>query len=110
MLIKLVPHQTPRFVSQLATLAFVAFSVPLASAAGVATDSSSWENHLRPAIADAGQPVPHWSLRDRMAYYHVPGVAVAVLRHGKVWQVKGYGLKEAGTSDKVDGDTLFSAG
>lgn len=110
MSIRFVQRQTPRFFGKRAVLAFVAFSMPLVSAAESATDNPSWENNLRPAIVEAGQPVPHWSLHDRMAYYHIPGVAVAVLRHGKVWQVKGYGLREAGTNDKVDGDTLFSAG
>ncbi|HKT28692.1 serine hydrolase domain-containing protein [Dyella sp.] len=110
MSIKFVRRQTPRVFAKLTLLAFVAFSIPLVSTAESATDNSSWENNLRPAVVEAGQPVPHWSLRDRMAYYHIPGVAVAVLRHGKVWQVKGYGLREAGTHDKIDGDTLFSAG
>ena len=94
----------------LGVFGFVVFSIPLVSAAESASDNSSWENNLRPAIVETGQPIPHWSLEERMAYYHIPGVAVAVLRHGKVWQVKGYGLREAGTNDKVDGDTLFSAG
>ncbi|HXP02345.1 MAG TPA: serine hydrolase, partial [Luteibacter sp.] len=108
--IKFVQPQVPRFFRKLAVLAFVAFSIPMASAADAATDNSSWENNLRPAIVEAGRPVPHWSLNERMAYYHIPGLAIAVLRDGKVWQVKGYGLREAGTNDKVDGDTLFSAG
>src|SRR6201991_3985416 len=110
MSIKFVQGQTPRFFGKLAVLAFVAFSIPLVSTAESATDNSSWENNLRPAIVEAGRPVPHWSLHDRMAYYHIPGVAVAVLRDGKVWQVKGDGLREGGPNDKGDGGTLFSAG
>nr|WP_283254669.1 serine hydrolase domain-containing protein [Luteimonas galliterrae] len=45
-----------------------------------------------------------------MRHYKVPGVAIAVLKNGEVVQVAGYGVREAGTQDKVDGDTLFSVG
>jgi CubicO group peptidase (beta-lactamase class C family) len=85
-------------------------SFPLASVADAADAGVSWENNLRPAVVEAGKPVPHWSLRERMAYYHIPGVAVAVLRDGKVVQATGYGIRETGKSDKVDADTLFSVG
>lgn len=111
MWIQLVQRGRPRFPGRLSILAATALSLPLASAADApAGGSLSWENKLRPAVVDAGKPVPHWSLRERMAYYHIPGVAVAILRDGKVVQAMGYGIRETGKSDKVDADTLFSAG
>jgi CubicO group peptidase (beta-lactamase class C family) len=70
----------------------------------------SWENRLRPAVLEFGEPLPHWTLCQRMAYYHVPGVAVAVIRNGKVVQVAGYGVLAEGSSQKVNADTLFSVG
>ncbi|WP_368563234.1 serine hydrolase domain-containing protein [Pseudoxanthomonas sp. UTMC 1351] len=65
---------------------------------------------LRPTVLHAGEALPHWSLQERMAHHHVPGVAIAVLRDGQVVHSVGYGTREAGTHDPVDGDTLFSVG
>ncbi|MEO8072828.1 MAG: serine hydrolase [Acidobacteriota bacterium] len=39
--------------------------------------------------------------------YQVPGAAVAVVRDGKVIMVKGYGVRDATKSDKVDENTIF---
>lgn len=39
--------------------------------------------------------------------WDVPGLAVAVVKDGKVILSKGYGLKELGTSNAVDSKTLF---
>jgi CubicO group peptidase (beta-lactamase class C family) len=68
------------------------------------------EQGLRPSIAVVGAPVPKWSLRERMAHHKVPGVAVAVVRGGKVVYAAGFGVRQAGTSEAVDADTLFSVG
>ncbi len=51
-----------------------------------------------------------WSLRDRMIHHGVPGVAVAVMRAGRVDAVQGFGTCIAGMDAPVDGDTLFSVG
>lgn len=69
-----------------------------------------WEHRLRPAVLESGEALPHWSLCERMAYYHVPGVAVAVIRNGKVVQAAGYGVLAEGSNQKVNADTLFSVG
>ncbi|MCI4568950.1 serine hydrolase domain-containing protein [Lysobacter sp. CFH 32150] len=68
------------------------------------------DHGLRPSVTAPGEAVPRWSLDERMRHYKVPGVAVAVLKDGEVVQVAGYGVREAGTQDRVDGDTLFSVG
>lgn len=39
--------------------------------------------------------------------FNVPGIAVAVVKDGKVIHSKGYGVKSITKSDKVDGNTLF---
>lgn len=65
---------------------------------------------LRPSVIAPGEDVPRWSLAERMRHYNVPGVAVAVLKNGKVARAAGYGVRQAGTQDKVDADTLFSVG
>ena len=68
------------------------------------------DHGLRPDVIAAGQAAPGWSLAERMRHHKVPGVAIAVLRNGEVARAVGYGVREAGTQDKVDGDTLFSVG
>lgn len=40
--------------------------------------------------------------------FNVPGIAVAVVKNGKVVLAKGYGVKTIGTNDKVDSKTNFS--
>jgi CubicO group peptidase (beta-lactamase class C family) len=42
--------------------------------------------------------------------WQVPGVAVCVVKNGKVIVMKGYGVKETGTAGKVDENTLFMIG
>ena len=42
--------------------------------------------------------------------WKIPGVAVCVVKNGKVVLMKGYGVKEMGTTDKVDENTLFMIG
>jgi len=42
--------------------------------------------------------------------WQIPGVAVCVVKDGKVVVMKGYGVKEMGTSNKVDENTLFMIG
>ncbi len=42
--------------------------------------------------------------------WKIPGVAVAVVKNGKIVLIKGYGVKETGTNDKVDENTLFMIG
>ena len=42
--------------------------------------------------------------------WQIPGVAVCVVKDGKVVVMKGYGVKEMGTTNKVDENTLFMIG
>jgi CubicO group peptidase (beta-lactamase class C family) len=42
--------------------------------------------------------------------WKIPGVAVCIVKDGKVVWMKGYGVKEIGSTDKVDENTLFMIG
>jgi len=42
--------------------------------------------------------------------WKIPGVSVCVVKEGKVVVMKGYGIRELGTTDKVDENTLFMIG
>jgi CubicO group peptidase (beta-lactamase class C family) len=45
-----------------------------------------------------------------MKDWQIPGVAVCIIKNGKVEIMKGYGVKEMGTTDSVDVNTLFMIG
>ncbi|HEX7732860.1 MAG TPA: serine hydrolase [Rhodanobacter sp.] len=64
--------------------------------------------------ADAPEPLPA-QLQDFDAYmadtlktFKVPGIAVAIVKDGKVVLARGYGVRELGKPDRVDADTLFA--
>ena len=42
--------------------------------------------------------------------WKIPGVSVCIVKDGKVVVMKGYGVKEIGSTDKVDDNTLFMIG
>jgi CubicO group peptidase (beta-lactamase class C family) len=53
---------------------------------------------------------PPWKrmrLEDRMAYYNVPGVSIAVIDDGRIAWTKGYGVLENGSVQPVTPETLF---
>lgn len=45
-----------------------------------------------------------------MAEYSVPGIAVGIVKDGKLVFAKGYGVRELGQPAKVDPDTIFAIG
>jgi CubicO group peptidase (beta-lactamase class C family) len=49
-------------------------------------------------------------INNALKEWQIPGVAVAVVKDDKVVLMKGYGVKEVGTTDKVDENTLFMIG
>jgi len=45
-----------------------------------------------------------------LTQWRIPGVAVCIVKDGKVVLMKGYGVKEVGGTDKIDENTLFMIG
>lgn len=68
------------------------------------------EQGLRPTMLEVGEPLPGWSLRERMEYHRVPGVAIAVIEDGEVAHAIGVGVRSTGSGEPVDADTLFNVG
>ncbi len=66
------------------------------------------ENGLLPAVRIRGRTQP-MRLAERMAFYKVPGVSIAVINDGRVEWAKGYGVLEMGGTAPVDTATLFQA-
>jgi CubicO group peptidase (beta-lactamase class C family) len=56
-----------------------------------------------------GRPVEEYTIRERMAYWGVPGVSVAVIDGGDVAWAKAWGVKDVVTGDPVTPTTLFQA-
>ncbi|MEJ7646191.1 MAG: serine hydrolase domain-containing protein [Chryseolinea sp.] len=65
------------------------------------------EENLVGAIRIEGQGT--WKLEDRMSYYKVPGVSIAVINDFKLEWAKGYGWADTRDKRKVNTETLFQA-
>src|SRR5690242_12298781 len=62
---------------------------------------------LRPPVAIKGRPGVRWTMAERMAMHHVPGVSLAIIDSGRIVWAGGFGVKETGTTDAVTTSTLF---
>ena len=68
---------------------------------------------LEATAVHAAQPAPvdlDGYVRMAMAQWNVPGLAVAVVKDGRVVIARGYGVRELGKPERVDADTLFDIG
>jgi CubicO group peptidase (beta-lactamase class C family) len=81
-----------------------------ASALSAQTPASSIINRLKPAIRVEGRPDTAFNILDRMRYYHVPGVSLAVVDNFRIAYASGFGVTEFGGTKLVDTTTLFLAG
>jgi len=64
---------------------------------------------LRPPVEAVGRAVAKWTVAERLAHHHVPGVSIAVIEGGRVAWARGVGVKEAGGVDSITPATLFQA-
>jgi CubicO group peptidase (beta-lactamase class C family) len=67
------------------------------------------ESGLRPTYGTTEDPVPIWSLSERMVHYKVPAMSIAVLIDGKLAWARAYGEAEKGSNRPIDTKTLFQA-
>ncbi|MBC7523537.1 MAG: serine hydrolase [Flavobacterium sp.] len=51
-----------------------------------------------------------WTIAERMKFYNVKGVSIAVIKNYKIDWAKGYGLADTLKNEKVTTQTMFSAG
>jgi CubicO group peptidase (beta-lactamase class C family) len=66
------------------------------------------ENGLVPPVLVKGGKT--WNILERMKFYNVPGVSVAVFSDNRVQWARGYGVMDAETDNPVTEQTLFVAG
>lgn len=98
-----------RLLTCLAPLALLLAPLRAAPSAADAARIARVEHNLLPAARIAGRPIAPWTLADRMAFYQVPGLSVAVLDAGAIAWTRAYGLARAGDAAPVTPDTLFQA-
>ena len=67
-------------------------------------------NGLLPETGFLDRYGPNAALEQRMAFYHTPGVSIAVVNNNKVEWARGFGVKECGKRAPVTETTLFQAG
>ena len=82
---------------------------PAFAAAPDETDFEAFTQNLRQRYV-VGEEMPRYSLKERMAEYGVPGVAIGVIKNGELVYAQGFGVLQEGADEKVDADTLFSTG
>lgn len=66
------------------------------------------ENNLIPFVPVKG--FKGWNIIERMQYYKVQGLSIAVIKDYKIDWAKGYGLADTSLKTKVTISTMFSAG
>ncbi len=67
------------------------------------------ENGLLMPFSVKGEPNTMLKLAERMQFYKVPSVSVAVINNGKIEWAKGYGVQETGGKKSISTETLFQA-
>ncbi|OIK09014.1 serine hydrolase domain-containing protein [Bacillus sp. MUM 13] len=51
----------------------------------------------------------HINIKERMNHHNVIGLSISLISSGRISRIENYGLLEAGTSKKVDNNSIFSA-
>jgi CubicO group peptidase (beta-lactamase class C family) len=97
-----------RHLKVIAVLALAA-QVGAANAQDLHDRIAAVESGLLPRVRIKSEPV-RYTLEDRMRFYGVPGVSIAVIDQGHIAWAKSYGVKEVGGSMAVDTATVFLAG
>ena len=67
-------------------------------------------HNLRPATSLEDNFGPPQTLRERLSYYHTPGVSIAVINDFEVEWAQGFGLADVRSRSKITTKTLFQAG
>jgi len=67
------------------------------------------ENGLLKAVVFEGENPERMKLAERMTYYNVPGVSIAVIDNNRIEWAKGYGMADALSAEIVMPETIFQA-
>ena len=67
------------------------------------------ETHLSPAVRIDGESEIRYAIDERMRFYNVPGLSMAVISNGMLQWAKGYGFTSIDSTRIIDQNTLFQA-
>ena len=98
------------FVALYALAVFDPGIVAQAAAASVEDHIAAVENGLIPSPQITRELGRRYTLAERMSFYKVPAVSVAVINNYEIEWARAWGTKEAGGTQQVTPDTLFQAG
>lgn len=96
-----------RFTAKLLLIVYVFCSISVAQTTNDA-QIKRVEQGLLPAILIKGEP--GWSITERMKFYKIPAVSVAVIKDFKIDWARAYGVKDVETNEPATTETLFQAG
>jgi CubicO group peptidase (beta-lactamase class C family) len=89
-------------------------SIALALALAAMTAVAPAVAQSKKAVATAAMPISPAKIDDTVAramkVFEVPGMAVGIVKDGKLIYSRGYGVREQGKPGAVDADTLFQIG
>jgi CubicO group peptidase (beta-lactamase class C family) len=76
-----------------------------------ADDIRNVENNLAPnaEYVIAGEPLERYSVSERMEYYKIPSLSIAVIYKGKMVWAKAYGYADVERKVKADVNTIYQA-
>ena len=97
------PYRATRFTRIAAAALFALTGAALAPAAVHAQAEAA----NAAVVTTAAAYDPEADVARVMKLFDVPGIAIAVVKDGKVLVAQGYGVRKLGAPDKVDGKTLF---
>ncbi|HSZ86632.1 MAG TPA: serine hydrolase domain-containing protein [Puia sp.] len=66
------------------------------------------ENNLASEIQVEGEP--NWNVKDRMKFYNVQGISIAVIKNYQIEWAKGFGWADSAEQRPITTSTLFQAG
>ena len=95
------------FVSRLLIFVYVVSSFAIAHTPDEA-QIKRVEQGLLPAVLIKGDP--SYSIVERMKFYKVPALSVAVIKDFKIDWARAYGVKDLQTNEPATTETLFQAG
>jgi CubicO group peptidase (beta-lactamase class C family) len=96
-----------RFISKLLLIVYVFCSISVAQTPNDA-QIKRVEQSLLPAILIKDEP--GWSITERMKFYKVPALSIAVIKDFKIDWARAYGVKDLETNEPATTETLFQAG
>lgn len=76
---------------------------------GIEDKISRVENRLLIAVEIEGEKNKISTIQERMKYFDVPGLSIAVIKDNQIEWAKSYGVKDKETKEKVTLNTLFQA-